>query len=588
MKKTKIVIFSALLIGLLYAAPQFLIWRSINESGQEFILNQLVEINDEGYFYLQNAREVYDGHFPPKDFFFDSKEQKITPLNALPPAIFSGFIFLTGDVNTAYILADLILPIVLFLLFYTLGQIIFNRNKPWSLLFSFTALLTPIVLIVPRAFFSLENFGNIVLKNFYPSIKTLLPRLFYSRIDYPLVTDLIYLPAIIFFLIFWNGPKLKTAIPAGIFGGLLFYTYFHYWVYWSIVLGILFLYTLIFLKEDKIRLKFFLILIGVITLISVPYWINYFNFASSDFGNEFTLRISIEIGRHFKAIAIPHFIAYFILSGLVLFAFKKKDRAKTVLFLVFLLAAFFVWNIQFILGYVPHSDHWERAISPLIFIIIFSLLYYLSEEMLLHKTYFKKITAGFLMLLVALLIVKKCVNTMNFVNLPPQELQTFTLPKNITDSFQWIEKNIEGEPKMISNSFWTSIRLPALTSARPFLAWGLAGTLENQENHYLISNKLFNISPDELEKRLRNNQDNVLHNLYTLYFQTQGIKQVPESKIQDLINRYKELDVKWSEVNANYVYNGPFEKQIKKVNFGLDPNLKLIYSNPSVEIYKIK
>jgi len=146
-----ILIVFVLLVSIFYGLPQFLIWKHQTANDQPFILSQFTEFNDEGYYYLQAAREAYDGHIPPKDFFFDRGEQKPVVFNPLPPIIFSSFIHLTGDINTAYILANFILPPILFLILFFLGLLIFQKNRWWSLFFSFTAILTPIALNLPAA-----------------------------------------------------------------------------------------------------------------------------------------------------------------------------------------------------------------------------------------------------------------------------------------------------------------------------------------------------------------------------------------------------------------------------------------------------
>lgn len=598
----------AILVGVLYAAPQFLIKKNVEEAGEPFVLKQFIELNDEGYFYLQNAREVYDGHFPPKDFSFSPGEQRPSIFNPLPPLIFSSFIFLTGDVNTAYLAASFVLPIILFLLFYLLGQIIFDKNRLWSLFFGLVAMFTALALHVPRAFLSIDNFLNIFAKNFYPAVRTFLPNLFYSRIDYPLVTDLIYLPAIILFFLFWQKPRLLTAIAAGIFTGLLFYTYFHYWVYWLVVIGVLFLYTLIFLRQDVLRLKNFVILLGTTILVSIPYFVNYFQFNNFGASREVILKIGLEIGRSFRWEYWGHYLAYLVLALLIYFVFwKRQNNNKAVLFWSFLVAAFVVWNIQFIVGFVPHSDHWPRAISPAVLIIIFSLVYYFVGKIEFKWPLFKKFTAGMLIFLSLLLVVKKIVNASEFVNPSREVLESYTLPKDYTDSWRWLEENVTGEPKIISSSFLTSIYLTAFTSARPFLPWNNIAPLSNFEIEelYLRANKVFGVSENVLASRLAGGQnipclvdcslpynasnirdDHV--NLYGRYFKDQGLATIPDVKISELIERYRALEVDWQTIGAEYVYYGPWEKHFSTIRLFDDNNLELIYRNSSVEIYKIK
>ena len=76
----------AIAVGFLYVAPQLLIKRSVESSGRTFILSQFTNLHDGGDAYIQFAREVADGHFPPGDLFFDHSLPNIYP--PLPPLIF--------------------------------------------------------------------------------------------------------------------------------------------------------------------------------------------------------------------------------------------------------------------------------------------------------------------------------------------------------------------------------------------------------------------------------------------------------------------------------------------------------------------
>ena len=255
MRYSILVFILAVTVGGLYAAPQWLIRQAVLEQELPFVLSQFVYLHDGGDAYFQLAREVVDGRFPPYDIFFDGTKPNVsTPLPAL---LLAGILFIFKDINLAYIATNFLFSAVLFLLFLLLGWVAFNGNKIWSVFMGLVGTLTPIAIHLPYAFFSADNFANIVLKNFYPGVKTLLPVLFLARVNYPLITHLIYLPAIIVFFTFWHKPRFLTAVAAGLFSGLLSYTYFHKWVYWVIVIGLSFLYVLLFNRRNRRLLRNF-------------------------------------------------------------------------------------------------------------------------------------------------------------------------------------------------------------------------------------------------------------------------------------------------------------------------------------------
>ena len=205
---------SAILVGALNVAPQLLIKKSVEATGRTFILNQFLHLHDGGDGYFQFAREVADGHFPPADLFFDYSSPNIYP--ALPPLVLGIFVLLFGGITNGYLAALFAIPLVIFLLFYWIGAIIFKKDRLFSIFFGLIGVLTPFSFATTEAFLSFANFGNILLKNFYPGVKTLLPLLFYARADHPLLTTPLYLLAIGSFLMFWYRPRFKYAIFAGL------------------------------------------------------------------------------------------------------------------------------------------------------------------------------------------------------------------------------------------------------------------------------------------------------------------------------------------------------------------------------------
>ncbi len=598
-----ILIGSAILVGALYAAPQLLIKRQLNSSGKDFTLSQFTYLDDGGDAYFQFAREVFDGHFPSGNLFSSDKKPDIFP--TIPPLILASLIVIFRNINTAYIGANFFFSAALFAMLYFLGTIIFEKNRLWSLFFGFVGALTPLVMHSPDGFFTPANLLNVVLKNFYPGVQTYLPMLFLARIDYPLLTNLIYFPAIACLMLFWLRPRKLYAVLAGVSAGLLFYTYFHFWVYWVVVVGLLFLHTLIFARQDKVRLRNFIILIPTTILVSIPYFINYLQLKGLPSFSDYSARLGVEMGRVILWWAWPHFVAYGLLAVLIYLNLWKKIELRNwaIIFWGFLLAAAVVWNIQLVLGFVPHADHWPRAISPLILLMIFSLLYHWSQKWKWSWT------RAVLITLTALLIIKKIVNAAGFVSLPEEKLKDYVFPAEITASFRWLDKNLK-EPRVLSSSFVDSMYLSALTSARPFMPWGGVVAISNfdLEELFLRSNKLFQVPESVLEQRLRGgknlkcaevcdwlpteaNRLGAPSFIYGLYFDGMNnwpANGVPEEKIQELLQRYRKLQVGLNDFRSDYIYYGPLERAFSHVDFSKQTGLDQVYKNATVEIYKIR
>lgn len=610
MRYSILVFILAVTVGGFYAAPQLLIRQTVLEQELPFVLSQFTYLHDGGDAYLQYAREVYDGHFPPSDLFFDYRTPNIFP--PVPPLVMASMIFLFKDISLAYIAANFLFSAILFLLFLLLGWVVFNKNKTWSVFMGLVGVLTPIAIHLPYAFFSIDNLANVVLKNFYPGVKTFLPTLFLARIEYPLMTHLVYLPAIITFFVFWRKPKFITAILAGLFGGLLFYTYLHKWAYWVVVIGLVFSYTLIFRRQNKRRLAGLVALIGTMILVSIPYFINYFEYNSLPGAREQILRLHLEVGRSFNWLYWPHYVSYLLLGELVYLVFWKKAefRDRAVLYWVFLAAAFLVWNVQIITGFVPHSDHWPRAISPLVFLMIFDLIYTMIRRSRFSVGRDAAILVTIVLVLASVLLVaKKVVNSAEFISPSQNILKDYTFPENIMGSWRWIDHNLD-EPTMVSPSFLSSIYLLAFTSARPFLPIGIMTPISNfqVEEKFLETNKVFGVDQVVLEERLwdgrglkcrefcdrpyvENNIKSAAYFIYGLYFidgDGLGSYKMPEHKIRELVQRYQGLQIDWEDVGAGYVYYGPWEKQFVDADLSREQKLRLVYKNSSVELYQIK
>ncbi|TSC89688.1 MAG: hypothetical protein G01um10143_178 [Parcubacteria group bacterium Gr01-1014_3] len=463
-----------------------------------------------------------------------------------------------------------------------------------------------------------ESFREVLgyfVKQFWPLVNTQIEKLYFARLDYPLIVFPFYLLAILGFWLFWQKPGVKTAVLAAIPAGALFYIYFHFWVYWIAVLGILFIYSLVNYKKNPILGKNFLILVSIITLIAIPYFINYFQFLGQMEVQDFIYRLGIAEGRVVGLATMGFAYLFYIIVGIaVYFTYFKNDRRRAILFWGMLAAMFVVWNIQLIVGYAPSPNNWRRTISPILFIIIFNLIYDWSQITIKKwpRINFKKYILIGVMILSVLVVTKKIVNVyVIYQNPEPRILNGQTLDQDFMDSFAWINVNLPPESKIASNSYMTSSYLSLYTSARPFLPLGLFSprSTNELENRFLIAHRLFGTSPEILAKVLdsslpikcdqgcpSNTEDNLRKNTWLLYghfFRDSDFnefmispKSITKEYIGSLISRYQKINLDWKVIDAEYVYVGPWERQLGLPNFQYNKNLQIIYENKSVKIYK--
>ncbi|MBI2454406.1 MAG: hypothetical protein HYV54_02450 [Parcubacteria group bacterium] len=274
-----------------------------------------------------------------------------------------------------------------------------------------------------------------------------------------------------------------------------------------------------------------------------------------------------------------------------------------------LLAGAIVLNVQIVIGFVPHSDHWPRAISPIIFLILFNMFYIWFEKFSFKQPVLKVFVPILLIGLCLLLVTKKIVNVYGFMSPSPEVLRDYVFPKRFAESWRWLDAHL-AEPRVVSPSFLNSVYLTAFTSARPVLPVGVLTSISNfkVEELFLKVNNVFGVSGDILEKRLRDGRgleclescsryytiSNTIDaplSLYGSYFgggDNVMFQRLPELKVQELRRRYQKLQIGWADLGAKYVYYGPWEKQFASIDLSRDQELQLIYKNDSVELYRIK
>ncbi|MDP3800218.1 MAG: hypothetical protein Q8Q90_02225 [bacterium] len=462
---------------------------------------------------------------------------------------------------------------------------------------------------------SFREFLGYFVKQFFPGVNTQIEKLYFARFDYPLFVFPIFIIAITGLIFFWEKPTKLRAILAALPAGLLFYFYFHYWVYWVTVISILFFYTLVFQYQNKSRLKNFLWLATLLSLIAAPYFINYFNFSKTNTTLDYAHRLGIAEGREPGLAELGFdYILYIFLALIAYKTFWDKNRHKTILIWSFLIAAVLIWNIQLFTGFVPAPNNFRRTISPLLFVIIGMISYELSTRLTIKIPQTKKILSAILIVLTLLVVSKKIVNVFVIKNNPENRiLENYVFSKNIKESWDWINSDLKSEPKIMSNSFMTSLYLGAYTSARPFLPLGNLTTKETSEleKRFLLANKIFGVSSDTVKKQLSgtlyidcskelcppNTDQNLRKNLWHLYFHYFRIgsinkyladpEHITKEYIDNLVKDYDKMPVDVEKIDSDFIYYGSWEKQFSKNSFNNKNEFELVYQNPEIKIYKI-
>jgi hypothetical protein len=191
--------------------------------------------------------------------------------------------------------------------------------------------------------------------------------------------------------------------------------------------------------------------------------------------DDYLNRIEVERGSFIRLTepfsVLFDYAFYVLLAMFVFFYIRRRDLPTSNLFLSFIIPMFLVWNVQVITGFVPHPDHFEKAISPIILLMLLDGAMRLTAK-LPRRTVL--LVAGALMML---LVSKKVINATYFIDSPPQftaeaGLQSYRFNVSLLEAWEWMNEHLPGEPVVVSDSLITSTYLLGYTRARPYLMTG--------------------------------------------------------------------------------------------------------------------
>lgn len=600
-----LLIAGAIFVGFVYVLPPLLIEKKIVSQGGSFLLVQPETYRDEFFSYVPRDREIFDGHFPASGPYANDNPQ--TLMNQFPAIIFSAFMYLFGgNVQSGYLGLQFVFSALAFLLFYLLGSAM-TRSREWGVLLGFAGVFT--YLAQQIFYYAYRNPLAIYLNNFIPFVRTPISKMPLARIEDPLITMPIFLAAILAFYVFWVRPRRLPAIFAGALAGLLAYTYLHHWLTMMTIVGTVFILVLITRRADRVLIKNFLIMLATTGAVIVPYLINNFSFLGVH-GKDFALRVGLEESRAValkvifgSSIIFDHIIYLLLLAAIYLIYFRWRPNKNKGLFLAGLaLAMFLVWQIPLVLGSFPQTSHFIKSVSLVALLVVFNLAY---DVLVGLGSRGRRAALALAIVLTMGLVGKKIANVLLFIDPPANILKEYSFPKEMLDSWSWIDVNLGEEPTIVSSSMVTSLYLAGNTGARPYLPTGFISSVSSAEldKRFLLVNKLFGVSAEMLRRRMNDFHDdfsdicagekcfkashfNFTKNRWYLTESGWYLSRMA-TEPEKVIAEYKVMPASWSDTGADYVYYGPWERQFGVARFSSDPNLKQVFKNSLVEIYQI-
>src|SRR3989344_4178064 len=603
----------AVLIGLIYVLPNLLMPRlqkQENVNGKFTPVSIEASELDEIAIYGVQLRRAMDGDKHSGDPYL-AEYQDIATVRSDKflagvlgwPARFFG----VSDIKQIFVWSDFIFPALIFLLIYILFWAL-TSEKAWSIfggilftafpnLSAYASVLNPL----HWKDLPLSDVFGIVGRGFDPAV---------TRLFVPGAA----LPFFVLFLLLTQklvsgSRKLLFVVASAVSYGLLFYIYFYYWVFATGLLGILFIF-LLFRKNAQRKFIFLELLGGLV--VGIPFWIRYYTASQASLAAELAQRSGLELGRFFRLTSLDNLIFVIVASiSLYFFVRRRYEIEKNVLFV--LAAAWTmiaVLNIQLLTGFNVQPDHWGSRVNVYILVILAITILFWINKIFVAK--YEKRAATVLIFLSALLLLT------GFVSKTEQswrDYSRYTLPTELTDSFDWINENIAPDSVFITPSSKMDHYLPLFTHTRIYMASACytSASISEMEQRFLESYAFFGVKKNYLRQSLlmnlvkSDNNNDILRKweldpVYMMYCDNyraggfignsltrpvgEGIYNPLLAKYQALLNQPKSLIIK-PTYQANYVYWGPYEKWLAPYGPEHYTNIKKVYSNNLVQIYAI-
>lgn len=400
-------------------------------------------------------------------------------ISELVPAAVVGTIAKFIDVPAAVILAKIIFPILLVMVWYAIGiKIGFLPDN--SRAASLAAVFLPQLYVLIPYFRSLTYLTD--------------PQSDFQRVFHPLISGLMMAVAILLMILGLNHlSNAKLKILAGISLGLLFYTYIFSWTLAIVAMGLL-LMSLV-LEKDWKKFKWLLTVLGVGLFIAFPYFINAWLFHKSAFSADFWAKSVYLYKQSYFFIIVRCLIlvtAMVTLNRLWYFSVRRR----LLVFLLFSTVALPVLS-QMALGVNLEADHWiVRFFYPLSTFLAIGTV----GELILK--YFPRVSKLFVGLISVSVLIKLLFWEVTELKKPVGDFQL--LPAR-GDLYAWMGKNIKPESVVGSLSFVEEIYLTAYTPYYPYTSQTFRTVATTGEilNRYLYLTQIMRFKNDYFNEMLR-------------------------------------------------------------------------------------
>ncbi len=549
-------------VSLIYGLPNLILLHKYKNNYTPFTLKGSPIARDEAFAYAPEVRYELNNKSLLKEVYVEEYKDSPTPFmgETAPSAVLAIFAKLTGSLESAFIVADFILPPIFFVIFFKIAKL-FIKNKYFALASAFVATIS-------RDFITVLPYPAEIIK--YLTVQENQNYLLYfSRAFHPQVSLLFLAAALLAVFSVVNKQSILNIFLLGVSIGVLFYSYVFYWTLFGAFYALLCSY-MIWKKEYKI-LNALVIGAALAIPIALPYLLNMIHFYSLDTINDFVTKSSLH------NVPIPLMLIRFLLISIILLVVVKKRDLNLVVFVSFLFGGILITPLSKILiGQDLETLHYlRRAVMPFATIASFIIIYNLIKN-----------KSRLLTIISTMTIVVFWVYGIRVQLIATNLIQNNHIRNSdMEQTMDWLNKNTNQSAVIGSLDPDFSSLIPVYTDHRVFMPptdRTVLPTYEGIERYKILSELL---GVDSLE------QKNKLDDLVSYFFVYQSYDEdrsldTESPRRQQAEKQMDELskDSKWkdslSQVKLDYIVVTPKEKLVK-------PDLSKLEAKTSINEYII-
>ncbi len=311
---------------------------------------------------------------------------------------------------------------------------------------------------------------------------------------------------------FIAAPVRRTAIWLGLLFGLTFYTYPFYWMFDSVVLGML---GLVWLGQRKFRPLGWLCLAGGIgAAVSALFWVMFFSLRQLPQYHQILDRTSqTEFGRFVRW---SDWKFYILLTAGWLSIWQLARRAWVastlpLYFGVLFLAVIAGHNMQLVVGFTLSPDHWISRGLYLPFALLLGVLGAAFWQRVIrpHVPVARPWMVPALAWLLAAYVL--CGAASAQARLTVRLAATHLLPAPVTDVLAWIDRELPEDAVVMTPSLFISELIPYETKARVFVpqVWNTVAPFSELRERWFMTLRLVGASEEWVRSSFHQTPDGV-------------------------------------------------------------------------------